>query len=69
MHNCEQSTIEAAQPIEWLTLPGQTILDPFCGIATTGIAALKLDRRFIGIEIDSDTVQLARTNILKNLEF
>jgi len=30
------------------------ILDPFCGSATTGIAALKNDRKFVGIDAEKD---------------
>lgn len=34
------------------TQPGQTILDPFMGSGTTGVACAKMGRKFIGIEID-----------------
>ncbi len=36
--------------IRYLTHPGDTVLDPFCGTGTTGRAALRLRRKFIGIE-------------------
>jgi 16S rRNA G966 N2-methylase RsmD len=51
-HEWEQSTIEAEHMIRPLTVEGNLILDPFMGSGTTGEAALKLNRRFIGIEVD-----------------
>lgn len=41
----------------------QTILDPFMGSGTTGVAAVKLGRRFIGIEIESRYFDIARQRI------
>ncbi|MFT4256482.1 MAG: DNA methyltransferase [Pseudoxanthomonas sp.] len=32
--------------------PGDVVLDPFCGSGTTGVAALRLGRKFIGIDMD-----------------
>jgi 16S rRNA G966 N2-methylase RsmD len=46
--------------MEWLvrlaTVPGQIILDPFCGGGTTGVAALRLQRMFIGVDIDQTAI-------------
>jgi site-specific DNA-methyltransferase (adenine-specific) len=48
--------------MEWCLgfLPkAHTILDPFMGSGTTGVAALKLNRKFIGIEIDPGYFDIA----------
>lgn len=43
------------------------ILDPFMGSGTTGVAAARLDRQFIGIEIDENYFKIARDRIQKEL--
>jgi len=34
--------------------PGDLVFDPFMGVGSTGVAALELDRHFLGVEIDKD---------------
>jgi DNA modification methylase len=38
---------------------GETILDPFMGSGTTGVACAKLGRKFVGIEIESRYFKMA----------
>ncbi len=42
------------------TRPEAWILDPFTGASTTGIAANLLGRRFLGIDLDEEYLQLSR---------
>lgn len=50
--------------ITMATLPGAVILDPFTGTGTTGVAARRLGRRFIGIEADASYAEVAKSRIM-----
>ena len=45
------------------TRPGDVVLDPFFGTGTTGAAAKRLGRRFIGIEREAAYVEVARARL------
>lgn len=63
LHEWEQSTIEAEHVISRLTVEGQTVFDPMMGSGTTGVAAVQIARKFIGIEIDSEKLEIATRRI------
>jgi len=42
---------------------GNTVFDPFMGSGTTGVTALKLGRRFVGIEINPKYFEIAKQRI------
>lgn len=46
----------------------ETVLDPFMGSGTTGIASKNLNREFIGFEIDSKHFETARNRINENID-
>ena len=45
------------------THEGDTILDPFMGSGSTGIACVQTGRNFIGIEIDPTYFEIAKRRI------
>ena len=49
--------------IKLLTKEGDTILDPFMGSGTTGVACARLNRNFIGIEINPQYFEIAQRRI------
>lgn len=49
--------------IRLFTKPGNVVLDPFLGSGTTAVACAKLDRHYIGIELNDEYVQLAHRRL------
>lgn len=50
------------------TNPKDVILDPFMGSGTTGVAALKNNRKFIGIELEKEYYDISIERIKESLE-
>ena len=64
LHDWEQSPIEPEYVIKNLTLEKHSVvLDPMMGLGTTGVASIMLNRKFIGIEINLSTFEIARLRI------
>jgi len=58
------------KPIELLkriilasTKKGDLVLDPFCGSSTTGVAALLLNRKYVGIDTEREYLQLSKKRL------
>ena len=60
-------TVKPVALMRWLvrlvTPPGGTVVDPFLGSGTTGIAAALENARFVGIEQDAEYLEIARARI------
>lgn len=59
LHPTEKPRRLMSEIIADFTNEGETILDPFCGSGTTGVAAVMAGRKFIGIEQNPEYFALA----------
>lgn len=61
------STVKPVKLMQYLvrliTPPGGVVLDPFMGSGTTGVACKNLNRSFIGIELDPEYFEIAKSRI------
>jgi site-specific DNA-methyltransferase (adenine-specific) len=66
VHN-DHPTIKSLALMEWcvklVTPPEGTVLDPFMGSGSTGIAALRNGFSFIGMEADEHYMEIAEARI------
>ncbi len=45
------------------TKEGDLVLDPFCGSSTTGVAAVLLNRKHVGIDLEEEYLQLSKKRL------
>jgi len=58
-HPCSRAQIHIDWLLDWCSDAGETVVDPFMGSGSTGVAAVRLGRPFIGIEIERRFFDLA----------
>ena len=54
----------ASRLVQMFSFTGDTVLDPFCGTATTMVAALKHGRNSIGVELDTDYCKMSASRLM-----
>jgi len=75
IENCQEYTHPTQKPVKLFTnfvlqytRLNETVLDPFMGSGTTGIACIRAGRKFIGIEKDEKYFEIAKKRIQKELQ-
>jgi DNA modification methylase len=59
LHPCPKPLKFTQWAVNKASLEGETVLDPFMGIGTTGVACVYLQRKFVGIEIEETYFDVA----------
>jgi DNA modification methylase len=62
-HICAKPVALMVRLLNTFVPAGATVLDPFCGSGTTGVACMQTGRNFIGVEIDAGYCEIARRRI------
>ena len=63
LHSCEKPIALLEDLITELSNVGDKVLDCFMGSGSTGVACVNTNRRFIGIELDSNYFDIAKNRI------
>ena len=67
-HGCQMPLAVLDRIIKAASHEGDIVLDPFNGSGTTCLSAALLGRKYVGLELNPDYVELARTRIASALE-
>lgn len=67
VHSNEKPVTLLGMLIKYVTKEQDTILDCMMGSGSTGVAAVKTNRKFIGIEIDNNYFEIAKRRINREL--
>ena len=67
-HGCQMPLAILDRIIKATSNPGDVVLDPFNGSGTTVLSAALLGRRYVGIELNGDYVEMARRRLEHALE-
>ena len=65
-HPAQKPVVILKKMIQIASNPGDIVFDPFMGVGSTGVAALAMERKFIGVELDKTYYQAARMRIDTN---
>jgi site-specific DNA-methyltransferase (adenine-specific) len=69
VHPTQKPVVVMAWSMDQAKIPvGATVLDPYMGSGTTGIACIRTGRNFIGIELDSGHYKTACERIRREIE-
>lgn len=66
-HPCQMPIALAERAVVFSTEEGAVVLDPFAGIATTGVGCIRSGRRFVLIELEENYCKLGKKRIDQSL--
>lgn len=62
-HICPLQLDVIERAVQLWSNPGEVVFSPFAGIGSEGYEALRLDRKFVGVELKESYYQVARRNL------
>jgi adenine-specific DNA-methyltransferase len=67
-HPCQFPVALVQRLVRALTKPGDSVVDPFCGSGSAGVAAVVEGRNFLGSDLSNDYCAIARSRVTNALD-